>query len=1184
MNLRISTRPGPAPQMLKAMKLTIVFLTAAFLQVSANGIAQNITFSGENVPLQTVFSAVKKQTHYVFFYRNDDMSLARPVTVHFHNARIEEVLDELFKGQPLTYSIKGKTIVVSAKPLVRPEKTEHTPPPVDIRGRVTDSNGEPVSGASVQVKGTDIGVSTDVNGFFELKNVPENAILVFTGANVETLEVRVNGRTAINVTLQARISELTEAEIVVTGYQKLDSRRSSGAFGYLGADKIASRPTTDLATAMEGMFTGLRVYEEAGSTRFNIRGLGTMTLGVADPLIVVDGFPVGNGLADINPNDVQSVHVLKDAAAASIWGARASNGVIVITTKKAKEGLHVNANAFIGIQQKTDLDQANPIARSADALEWEKYLWENDKLFSSFSISDNVDGNNNPVSLGITLLNLRDLGRISQAEFDQAWNALKATDYRKDVYEHLLQNAFTQNYDITVSGASARNSFVFNTRYVEEKSGYRYSWDRSLLTNFRNTYRVTKWLDANLSLMAKFGRRNNSGATLSDIKSISPYERLLNPDGSYATMVGAHYQEFVDSLGAYFPHDWNYNLLQEIRSRDLRSEQNNLRLQVGLTFKLLKGLTFDTKFQFENYKTENKNYYSPESYYVRDQRNKWVDFNEATRQVTKMYIPAGGQLLQSFGTFRSYNFRNQLTYERQFGSKHELTAGVFTEIFSKISESYSAPTVYGYDPERLSMEVPQSYMIKSYWGGTNYQLTGMNSSMAYQNDRFFSVLGNLAYTFNKKYTLSGSFRIDASNLIVEDPKLRYSPFWSVGGNWKMDQEDFIKNIPAIDRLNMRLSYGHTGNVVLSTSIVPLIAISGVYPLTGAPYASIIDYGNPNLTWERTATVNLGVDYAFFRNKLFGSIEVYRKHGRDIVGAIDLPRLTGTSTQEFNTAEILNKGVEINVGTALPINRKVTWNANLNLSFNKSKVLNLMLLNYNYYAIRSPHFEEGRPVDAIYSYTYLGLNDQNVPYMRSVNGTTYTFNDVPPVVTDDREYMEYSGSRQPTTILGFQTGFSAYGFDVNVIINGEFGFVFRRPTFDYGILTNSKASSTIHSDFTDVLNNTAKGIPGMPPPDVLNLNNWGGYAQFLNTTIEKGDNVRIKEINVSYRVPGKLLAAAGLGSARVYFQLRDPEWIWLANDKGLDPMYIFNSRASNSAAAITYVRPAPSYKFGIAFGL
>src|SRR5690606_26136666 len=149
------------------------------------------------------------------------------------------------------------------------------------------------------------------------------------------------------------------------------------------------------------------------------------------------------------------------------------------------------------------------------------------------------------------------------------------------------------------------------------------------------------------------------------------YEQLVNPDGSYTKMVGAHYQQFIDSLGGYFPHDWNYNLLQDIRSRDLRSEQNNIRMQVGLTFKLMKGLTFDSKFQYESYKSENKNYYAPESYYVRDQRNKWVDFNEATRTVTATYIPEGGQLLQSFGTFRSFNVRNQLTYEKNFGSKHE---------------------------------------------------------------------------------------------------------------------------------------------------------------------------------------------------------------------------------------------------------------------------------------------------------------------------------------------------------------------------------------------------------------------------------------------------------------------------------------------------------------------------------
>ncbi|MBW1613242.1 MAG: TonB-dependent receptor [Deltaproteobacteria bacterium] len=181
----------------------------------------------------------------------------------------------------------------------------------------------------------------------------------------------------------------------------------------------------------------------------------------------------------------------------------------------------------------------------------------------------------------------------------------------------------------------------------------------------------------------------------------------------------------------------------------------------------------------------------------------------------------------------------------------------------------------------------------------------MNSNLTYNNDRYFSVLGNFAYTFNSKYSFTSSFRIDASNLIVEDPKYRYSPFWSVGGNWKMDQEDFMDNVLFINRLNMRLSYGHTGNVVLSTAVVPLISVRGVYPLTGFPYGVIDDYGNPTLTWERTKITNFGLDFSMFGNSLFGSLDVYNKHGEDIVGAVDMPRITGTTRQEFNTAEILN---------------------------------------------------------------------------------------------------------------------------------------------------------------------------------------------------------------------------------------------------------------------------------------
>lgn len=1168
-------------KIMRIMKLTAILLIAGCLQVGARGIAQNVTINEKDVPLEKVFDVLRKQTSYSFLYTREMLGHTKRVSLQFKNATIEQVMDESLRKQPLTYTIIKKTIVLKPKDpeTLQIESTLVQKIARDITGRVLDQTGAPVM-ATVMVKGTNKGTSTNENGEFELKGVEDETILVISGVSIETKEVKVGGNTDFNIIVNKKIQNA--GEVMITGYQALESRRSAGAFGFIGSEKLESRPTVDLTSALEGMVSGLRVYDEGGSSRLDVRGIGTMTLSVSSPLIVVDGFPVGNAFSGVNPNDVQSIHVLKDAAATSVWGARASNGVIVITTKKAKRGFHVNVNSFVGIQEKPDIDQFNPIADAASAIEWEKYLWENGQMFSSFTLSSSVDGNNNPASMAVTLLNLRDQGRISASEFEQEWNQLKQRNYQSDVNKYLLQRAFTQNYDVTLSGATDRNNFVFNTRYVGSKSQFQYDNNKSFLTNLRNNYQVTKWLDADIALMARFERSNSSGASLEEIKSMSPYETLVDANGQYSRMVGAHYQEFIDSTGRYFNQDWNYNLLQEARSRQIKSDQNDIRLQFGLNFKLLKGLNYQSRFQFEQYKTENSNYYSPESYYVRDQLNKWVDFDEPNHKVLKSYVPDGGQYMRSYGSFQSYNFRNQLSYQKVI-KEHEITAGLITEVYSKIYENYNAPVIYGYDPDKLTSAVPQSYMVKSYWGGSNYQLTGMNSEMTYKNDRFFSLLGNLAYTYKSKYTLSGSFRTDASNLIVDDPKKRYSPFWSIGVNWKADREDFIAAWNNLNRLNFRFSYGETGNVVLSTSVVPLISVFGVYPLTGAPYASVTDYGNPTLTWERTATLNFGVDYSFFQDKLFGSLEVYNKHGRDIVGAIDLPRLTGTTTQSFNTAEIVNKGFEVSVGTKLPLGKNIGFSSNLNFSYNISKVLNLLHINYDYFAIRSPHFEEGKPVDAIYSYTYLGMDANNNPILQGIGHTSFTFNDVPPVTADDRNYMQYSGSAQPTTVIGWQNSLSACGFSLYVIVTGEFGHVFRRPTFDYPILANSKSSSTIHRDVTKVLDNSADDIPKMPNGNVLNLGAWGGYAQFLNTTIEPADALRLKEINLSYNLSQRILSRIGFTTGRIYMQLRDPNLVWVKNKEGLDPMYIYNSRASASAAAVTYLRPTTSYKLGVSFG-
>ncbi len=1151
-----------------------------FLSFSENVSAQKVTIDLTNVPLVNVLKEIQSQTPYTFVYTSYLIDVKKEVSISVTDEEIIPVLDKLLSGMEISYKIVDKQITLSPKEF---KNEKQNTPAVKQRGRkisgqVNDESKEPLSGVSIQNLNSKMGTFSDSKGAYVIEANDGDRLRFYMIGMLQKEVIVTKGASVYNIEM---ITDIVQLEaVVVTGYQTISRDRAAGAVSIINAAEIQNRPSTNIISAMDGMFTGLRVHGDGGTNKLTIRGISTMTMGDSNPLVVVDGFKVENGLESINPNDVETVHILKDASASSIWGARSSNGVVVITTKRAKKGLHVKFNSFVSIQDKIDLEYANPIASSKDALRWEKYLWDNGKMFSSFSISREVDGNNNPATMGITLMNMRDLGRISQNEYNQQITKLEQIDYKDDVYKYLLENAFAQNYDLSINGASDKNQYVFNVRYTKNQSSFKYSHNREILANFRNNYNITRWLDFNFSIMTRFSKNNNSGASLSDIKNISPYERIIDDNGAYTKMIGAHYQEFIDDVNGVFPKDWNYNLLQEIKSRELLSERNSLRMQSSLNFKLFRGLTYETKFQYEVYKTENNSYYSEDSYYVRDQINKWVDYNEATRKVSKLYVPLGGQLLKGYSTNRAYNFGNQLKYNQSFG-RHEVTGGLFTEISSSINESYSAPTIFGYNPDMLTTQTPEIfYPIHSYWGATNYTLTGLNPSLRYTDERFFSILGNIAYTLDNKYSVTGSFRIDASNLIVDDPKYRYAPFWSVGLNWKADKEDFIRGRNIFDRLNVRFSYGHTGNVVTSTSFVPLVTLMGVYAPTGVEYAVINDYGNPALTWERTKSTNFGIDFTLKGPKLYGTVELYNKHGIDIVGEIDLPRLTGTSLQEFNTAEILNRGVELNLNYELSSpSIDLTWLTKLNFSYNHSKVLSLKRVSYSAASIRVPHFEEGRAVGSIYSYKYLGMNENNIPYLQGIDENTWTFNNVAPSTSDHRDYMIYSGSNQPKVLLGWQNSLYFKGFHLSAFITGEFGHIFRRATFNYPILTNSKESSILHKDVVQVLDNKATHIPLMPSTTETNLQAWGSLAQFLHTNIDKASTIRLQEVNLSYNLPASLISGTGFSNVKLYCQVSNVGLLWSASHDGMDPRYILNS---TSIAATTLVKPPRKYTFGLSF--
>jgi TonB-dependent SusC/RagA subfamily outer membrane receptor len=344
MNLRSHPSPfhkwreGDNAQIWKVMKLTFILLTAAFLQVSAKGHSQTVTFSGKDVPLLKVFTAIKSQTGYVFFYDANLLREAKPVTIDLKNAPLEKALEQTFIDQPLSWTIINKTITISKKitgSVLAEADISLPPPPIEVKGIVINENGEPVL-ATILVKGKSSGTNTNSKGEFLLADVEENTILVISGVNIETIEVRVNGRSDLGV-ITARI-KVTQSDVVIlsTGYQDLPKERVTGSFVKIDNQLVNRRVSTDILSRLDGITSGL-IFNTNRRQANDISVRGRSTIFANDkPLIVVDNFPYDGDINNINPNDIESINILKDAAAASIWGARAGNGVIVIVTKKGR--------------------------------------------------------------------------------------------------------------------------------------------------------------------------------------------------------------------------------------------------------------------------------------------------------------------------------------------------------------------------------------------------------------------------------------------------------------------------------------------------------------------------------------------------------------------------------------------------------------------------------------------------------------------------------------------------------------------------------------------------------------------------------------------------------------------------------------------------------------------------------
>lgn len=1089
-----------------------------------------------------------------------------------------------------------------------------------ISGKVIDSNGEPVAGVAVFVRGTSVATSTNVDGTYNI-SAKENDNLLFSCIGYEDAVVPVGKNAVIDITLADDV-ELLEG-VVVTGYQTISKERATGSFDIVNKAQI-EKPTANIASRLIGAAPGLAYSQDVyGNPTFQIRGASSFSQS-AQPLIVVDGFPMEGSINDLNPNDVESVTILKDAAAASIWGAKSANGVIVITTKNAKATgsdkpvVNVEYSGFYKVSPKLDLDYTLSQASSSDVIDFEINAF--DKGWADGSHPTEDVPTRYERSQVYDLLLAAEQGYMSKESAMSQINALRTKSNRSQLYDYLLQNASTHQDNVNISIATKNSQTSISLLYQKDNLVNKGDANTKYNISMRNRTSLFKWLDLNLNAYYNVANSVNNGHGVfltqnAQRVSFAPYEMLVDENGDYVRYSGmvnpAYLAKYVDM--SQFPYqDWTWNPIEEQENRDLTSRTSTARFQGGLTFKPVKGLTIDAKIQYEQIMSRTHNYYSDKTYEVRNTVNSAATWMQDTGEVISN-LPKGGFLDQSLSQRDVVTARLQANYNRTFAEKHTVVAVAGVEATDNVLQNFGYPRTYGYDQDKLSVgtfphgtgdgtymnaiwdwdtyEVIGTEMIDPYlldWLGYNQVFSYVNTFSSY-TDRYFSAFANASYTYDNKYTVSGSVRTDASNLITDDPAYRYAPFWSLGASWQLGKEEFMEDAAWLDMLNIRATFGHNGNVDKSTTFKPLLNPSpspsvithentiGVFPDSNP--GGVASYGNPTLRWERTETFDFGFDFSALSSKVRGKFDIYNKHSYDLIANVTLPNVMGTSKMALNNGEINNSGFEFELGSTIPVNKDIVWDGNLMFSYNKNVVKHLEQKPTNAYAYvyssnsnPSSGWMEGKDMNTLWCYEYGGLINNGTdaspdmqPTIVGKDGTKQVLSKWP---TGDAESISYDmGTKVAPVNVSFSTSLKLYDFDISMIFTGKFGHKFLRESFNYPGFSNGRGIP--NAKYSEIKNCDGSEMVPMP----LNDNDggfdfWDRFYPYMSYLAANASFIRCQEINLTYNLPKSICNKISAKSLQVFVQANNPFNIY------------FNKWNEDSEFKRGSVRLQSAYMFGV----
>jgi len=1026
-----------------------------------------------------------------------------------------------------------------------------------ISGRVTGENGVPLTGAVIKmVNGRNTAIAGN-DGKFSLSvtKLPDTLLVTYTGYTTFRSFRSASATPSIIVNMQPMASALDEV-LVSTGYESLPKERSAGSFAKLDEALVNRRVSTNAIERLEGVVPGLvfnrnTAAAASGKPDISIRGQSTIFAN-AQPLIVVDNFPYDGDLNNINGADIESITVLKDAAAASIWGARSGNGVIVITTKKGKRNapLSMNFSTSLNFGQRPDLYYSPAFIPSSEFISLEQ------ELFSRGYYDADLASVSRPVvSPVVELLARRRSNLITQSDLDAQLGKLRTIDYRDDISSNLYRPSLNQQYAFSLSGGAANSSYAVSLgNDINRNNVVGNDYSRQTMTSQFSIFPM-KNLFLSFGLAYTKSNTHNNGVTNINANSgklMVPYAALWDSAGNPAALVHDYRKGYLDTAGAGQLLDWSYRPLSEQRNNDLTSGLTDTRINMGAGYSFPFGLKLEVRYQYEGSESFTRSYYGPGTYQDRHLINSFTSIAGAT--VTRP-VPLGGLLDKSFNSLRSHRGRAQLNYAYK-AVKHQVTALAGAEI-SQVTTDRSAHRWYGYDND-ISSHISVDYVtsFKQYVTGGTAKIP--NSDVLGQTDnRFISYYSNAAYTYNDKYTVNASARVDKSNYFGVDANNRKVPLWSAGAVWAFDKENFypIKWLP---KLRFRASYGYNANYIPSlTAYTTATYSSSSIFYSGLPFANITSPANPSLRWEKIRMINFGVDFALNGGRLSGSLEYYHKNGIDLAGESPLSPSTGFATYTGNYAKTAGDGFDITLSNSIPFNRSLSINNTVIVSGIWEKVTAYSVTgtanNYiiNSYGNASNVYPlEGKPLYSLYALRWAGLDPNTGEPQGYLNGkVSKDYANIIAGTTVDS--MNFQGRTRPPLTASWRPEFSWKQWSLSFLFVGKFDYVFRRSYLSYNGLYSTW---NMHSDyllrwqkpgdeqFTDV--------PSIQYPPVNSQR-----EQFYGTSevvTEKADNIRLQDIRLSWRYARSLHPRLPFQSVDCFLYANNVGIVWRANYKGLDP--------------------------------